>query len=111
LSDDQGYVLDILGAARQALEYVEGADKEAFLQDRKTQDAVVRQLEVLGEAAGRVGEEFRAAHPEIDWSGPIRLRSVLIHQYRRISLDRVWETVVSDLPRLITGLEPLVEES
>lgn len=110
MSDDDAYLVDMLNAVRQALEYVGGVDKDAFLRNRMMQDAVVRQLEILGEAASRVSEGVRTAHPEIDWSGPVSLRNVLIHQYRRINLDRVWETIESDLPGLASGLQQLVPE-
>jgi uncharacterized protein with HEPN domain len=65
-------------------------------------------LEIIGEAARRVSQQTRDAHPEIPWEQMIGLRNRLIHEYFRVNLATVWDTVQNDLPRLIALIEPLV---
>ena len=65
-------------------------------------------LEVIGEAAGKISDELKAAHPEIPWHEMVGMRNRLIHEYFRISLQTVWDTVQKDLPELIDRLEALL---
>jgi uncharacterized protein with HEPN domain len=105
---DRIYLLDILEAARLAIAYVEDITVEAFLQDIQCQDAVIRRIEIIGEAARRVSPESRVALPALPWSSMIGMRNFLIHDYDDIDLQVVWQTVHRDLPHLITLIEPLV---
>lgn len=105
---DDAYLLDILIAARKAQSFLEGITWEAFEQSELHQSAVMRPLEIVGEAARLVSQETRDAHPEIPWSQMIGMRNRLIHEYFRVDLVTVWETVQSDLPRLIELIAPLV---
>jgi uncharacterized protein with HEPN domain len=72
---DEAYLLDILIAARRAMSYMEGSSREAFQENEMLQDAVIRPLEIIGEAAGRVSEAYREAHPEIHWHKMIGMRN------------------------------------
>ena len=74
--------------------------KSAFYRDARTQDAVLHNLAVIGEAAKRVDAEFRARYPDIPWRSMAGLRDVLIHQYDRVRLDLVWTAVKDSLPVL-----------
>jgi len=105
---DEAYLLDILIAARKALRFVEGMTWEGFQQSELHQNAVMRPLEIIGEAARLVSQQTRQAHPEIPWEQMIGMRNRLIHEYFRVNLKTVWETVQNDLPRLIALMEPLV---
>jgi uncharacterized protein with HEPN domain len=87
---------------------LEGLTWEAFEQSELHQNAVMHPLEIVGEAARLVSQATRDAHPEIPWSQMIGMRNRLIHEYFRVDLVTVWETVQSDLPRLIELIEPLV---
>jgi uncharacterized protein with HEPN domain len=107
LSCDEAYLLDILKAARLAIEFRGTATKSQFLDDCKTQSAVVHQLLVAGEAVKRLSEAFRTAHPEVPWRLIAGTRDKLIHLYGTVDLDEVWRMVVQDLPDLILLLEPL----
>jgi uncharacterized protein with HEPN domain len=107
---DEAYLLDILLSARRALKYVEGLSWETFETDELKQDAVMRPLEVMGEAAGHISEDFREAHPNIPWHKIIGIRNQLIHEYFRINRKTVWDTIKNDLPDLIRMIEPLVPE-
>lgn len=108
MSRDEGYVLDMLTSAAKVLASVGKMSKSEFLADEDKVDATIRRLEMLGEAAKLVSEEFKRSHPEVDWSGPARMRDRLIHQYRRVDVEEIWQVVLSDLPTLIAKLEPLV---
>ena len=108
MSRDDAYLLDILIAARKACKFVEGLSVDDFRGSDLHQDAVLRALEVIGEAARRVSPEGRAAHPGIPWEMMIGMRNRLMHEYFRVNLQTVWDTVHDDLPGLITLIEPLV---
>jgi uncharacterized protein with HEPN domain len=105
---DEAYLLDILIAARKALQFLEGMTWQEFTQSELHQNAVIRPLEIIGEAARQVSPETRDAHPEIPWEQMIGMRNRLIHEYFRVNLTTVWETVQNDLPSLIAQIQPLV---
>jgi uncharacterized protein with HEPN domain len=105
---DDAYLLDILIAARKALKFVAGIDRNEFEDNELVQSAVIRPLEIIGEAAARVSKEFREAHPKIPWQDMVGLRNRLIHEYFRVDYGAVWDTIHEDLPKLIKMLEPLV---
>jgi uncharacterized protein with HEPN domain len=111
LPRDDAHVLDILKAARLAIEFKGSADKAAFLADAKTQSAVLHQLLVIGEAVKRLSPEFRAAHSEVPWRLIAGARDKLIHFYAGVDLEEVWKMVTSDLPELIRLIEPLAPET
>lgn len=103
---DKALLLDMLMAAKDALGFVEGMDEATFLGSRLHQNAVVRSLEVIGEAANSVSAEFRAAHVQIPWRPMIGMRHRLIHGYGDVRMDLVWDVVQSRVPELIEALEP-----
>ena len=105
---DAALLLDMVLAARDAQDFVAGLDKAAFLASRLHQNAVIRSLEVIGEAANTLTPECRAALPDIPWRDIIGLRHRLIHGYAEVRLDRVWTIAQTDLAPLIAALEPLI---
>jgi uncharacterized protein with HEPN domain len=105
---DETYLLDILIAARKALKFVEGIDQNKFEDNEMIQNAVIRPLEIIGEASARVSKDFRKAHAEIPWREMVGLRNRLVHEYFRIDFGAVWDTIHKDLPKLIEIIEPLV---
>jgi len=105
---DDAYLLDILLAARKALEFTDGVTSDRFMQDDLLQNAVMRLISIIGEAAGKVSTEFRQAHPEIPWHDIIGMRHRLVHDYFRVDVARVWDTIQNDLRPLIAAVEPLV---
>jgi uncharacterized protein with HEPN domain len=105
---DDAYLLDILIAARKARSFLEGMTWEQFVESELHQMAVIRPLEIIGEAARRISPETQEAYPEIPWAKMIGMRNRLIHEYFRVDLMTVWETVQDDLPPLIDLIEPLV---
>ena len=78
---DEGYLLDMLEMARRALRHVEGIDRSQFDRDEVLQDALIRVIQVFGEAARRVSVECREAHPDIPWSKIVGMRNKLVHDY------------------------------
>ena len=104
------YLEDILKAVESIEKYVEGLDARSFESDRKTQDAVVHNLEIIGEAVKRVPDEFRTKHPEIEWKPAAAMRDFLIHDYPEVDVDAVWHTVMDDLPALKAGVTKCLAE-
>ncbi len=107
MSRDDAVLLDILKAARLIMQFKDGLNKAAFLNDTKTQSAILHQIVILGEATKRLSSEFRAKYQEIPWGKITGMRDRLIHEYQRVDLNRVWRTASMDIPQLITLLEPL----
>ncbi|MHB9025108.1 MAG: HepT-like ribonuclease domain-containing protein [Armatimonadota bacterium] len=101
-------LMDIRHHATQALTYVAGMTADAFYQDAKTQDAVLRKLEIIGEAARRLSEGARTQLHSIPWHEWISLRNRLIHTYDAVDLSIVWTTVSQELPQLVTSIEALL---
>ncbi len=95
-------------AARTARDLVAGMSLETFLEDRRTQLAVERALELVGEAARRVSAGLRDAHPELPWRSIVGLRNVLVHDYGEIDAARVFAVAVRDIPPPLAALEPLL---
>ncbi|HSA96887.1 MAG TPA: DUF86 domain-containing protein [Acidobacteriota bacterium] len=109
LRDPRVYLEDILEAVRRIAAYTEGMDFVAFAKSPMAIDAVVRNLEVLGEAAGRLPEELRAGAPEIEWRKIIALRDVLAHEYFGIHTKIVWDVVVEKLEPLEAACRKILE--
>ena len=105
---DAALLLDMALAAEDAISFVAGLDERAFLASDLHQSAVIRKLEVMGEAAGRVSKSFCAAHAEIPWAQMTGLRHRLIHRYGDVRLDIVWRVVKETQPGLIAVLRPLI---
>jgi uncharacterized protein with HEPN domain len=105
---DTAWVLDMLLASRKAVEYARGLSEEQFQASSLHQDAILRQLTIVGEAAKRVSTEFRASHSEVSWRQVAGFRDVVGHEYSRVDVQEVRRIVQEDLPTLVTLLEPLV---
>lgn len=101
----------MLGSINAILDYTDGINYEAFLDDRKTRDAVIRNLQVLGEAANRVPKAARDESPEIEWMRIIRSRHILVHDYSGIDYEIVWRIIEVHLPPLQIALQAILESS
>ncbi len=108
MSRDKATLLDIASAATRILSFIDGLTREDFLEDTKTQSAVLHQLLVLGEATKRLSDEFRNEHSEIEWRLMAGMRDILIHAYDTVDLDEVWKTATKDVPDLLSQIKPLL---
>lgn len=99
---------DILVAARDARQFIVGIDRDTFQADRKTQFAVVRALEIVGEAAKRISQDVREQFPHVPWRSMTGIRDRLVHDYEHVDIDVVWQTVTEDVPELIRLFESIV---
>lgn len=109
--DPRLYLDDILEAIQQIQIYVEGVDKQTFASDRKTQDAVIRNLEIIGEVAGNLSEAMQKNTPEIDWRKIKALRNILVHEYFGISLPIIWDIVNVKLEPLKVTCHKLLQST
>jgi len=98
-SDDL-LVLDIIESIEAIFSYTKGVTEEAFIANREKSDAVIRNIEVIGEAAGNLSATFQEKHSDIPWHQIIGMRNRLIHGYFGISLKIIWQVVTVDLPVL-----------
>ncbi len=109
-SRDDAWLLDIVLAAKLAIDFVTGIDESEFMADLKTQAAVARQIEIIGEAAKRLSDDFRRDNPELQLREAAGMRDLVIHQYSRVDPKRLWQVVDKDLVELIAKLEPIIPE-
>jgi len=105
---DDTYLVDILVSAKIALDYVFDKTWDEFYEDIQCQDAVVRRIEIIGEAARRVSQETRDKHPQIPWREMTSMRNLVIHEYDVVDIHQVWDTVRNKIPSLIEDLAKLV---
>lgn len=108
MSDDRLYLSHMLESIRRIREFT-AAGREEFMASLLIQDAVIRNFEVVGEAAKRLSEDCARANPEIPWRRIAGFRDVLIHQYMGVDLLEVWNIVVRDLPTLETSLQKIAD--
>ena len=106
--DDDTRIRHILDAALEAVDFLKDQSRKDLDNDRKLNLSIIRLLEIIGEAARGVSEEFRAEHPELPWKSMIGMRDRLIHAYFDVDLDIAWETVKKDLPVLINLLKKII---
>lgn len=102
---------DIVDAARWVETYVGGISLEQFQADRKTVDAVVRNLEVIGEAVKNIPQTVRDQHPHIPWQRVAALRDILIHEYFGIDMEILWDVVHNKLPLLKQQVIEILSEA
>ena len=101
------YIDDMISFAEKVIAYTDGLDQELFIASGLNYDATVRNLELIGEAATRVPDAVRAAHPQVPWRLVIATRNRRIHGYLGIDNDTLWSIVVSDVPALLASLRGL----
>jgi uncharacterized protein with HEPN domain len=105
---DDAYMLDMLLAARKVQNFTHNVGWEQFRDDDLLENAVMHQIQIIGEAARKVSPEYRDSHPEIPWQAIIGMRNRLVHEYFDIIPERVWEVVENSIPQVIRMIEPLV---
>ncbi|MEW6592214.1 MAG: DUF86 domain-containing protein [Candidatus Hadarchaeota archaeon] len=110
MKGDLPYLKHILDAISRVQSYTKNMGYAKFLDDSKTQSAVVRELEVIGEATKRLSLETRQQYPEIPWEDVSGMRDKLIHAYFDVKLEEVWGTIKKDIPQLKNTVEKAVAE-
>ncbi len=104
--DDRILIYDIQRAVERVIEYTTGG-RDEFFSNQMVQDAVIRNLEVIGEASNKLSEETKALAPDIDWRRVVGLRNVLIHAYRDVDTEAVWQVIDQELDPFVTALKLL----
>lgn len=107
--DDQPRLRHMLDHALEAVAMARGRTRADLDTDRQLNLALVRLLEIVGEAAARISNETRERHPDIPWPEIVSLRNRLIHGYDEVDFEILWEIIRSDLPRLISRLERIID--
>jgi uncharacterized protein with HEPN domain len=107
--EDKAWLADIVLACRAIRRYSRGMSYREFAGDERTQDAVFRRLEVIGEAANRLSQSARETCADVPWPQIVGMRNRLIHGYFEIDLDKVWRVVQEEIHPLLARLEKLVE--
>ncbi|MBI5474509.1 MAG: DUF86 domain-containing protein [Ignavibacteriae bacterium] len=106
--NDRIYLTHIVQSVAAIREFTENMNLDQFLADLKTQDAVMRRLEIIGEATKRVSEAFRQQHSEVPWKKMAGMRDKLIHDYMGIDLTTVWTAAKTSIPELEEDLRKLI---
>ena len=108
LKDNSIYVNHILEQAEKILVYVEGMTENDFLKDEKTQSAVIREFQVIGEASKKISDDFKKEHDVIPWKTMSGMRDILIHNYEGVNPLTLWDTIEKDIPELIHELKQII---
>ena len=108
---DKAYLRHIMDAISDIKRFTKGLTKEEFLENREKQYAVLRALEIIGEATKNVSKELKSEHPDVQWSDIARMRDRLIHQYFGVNLELVWATVKKSVPELEKQISEMLENA
>jgi uncharacterized protein with HEPN domain len=104
------YLQDMLENAKRAIQFAAGMNYEAFAKDDKTVYAVIRAVEIIGEAASNIPENVRSKYSEIPWRDIKGMRNKLVHRYFGINMEVVWQTIHEDLPMIVETLENILAQ-
>ncbi|HUT98501.1 MAG TPA: DUF86 domain-containing protein [bacterium] len=107
---DRSHLFDILGALNSIRAFIAGVDHDSFVKNDMLLSAVIRKLEILGEATKRLSPEFRSAHPGVPWTMMSGMKDVLIHDYDQVDVELVWKTVSYEADETRRMVEKLIGE-
>lgn len=97
---DELFLFDIAASCRKIVDYLDEVTKDKFEQNSLLQDAVVRNIEIIGEASKSLSSDLRAQNPHIEWKNIMRMRDKIVHHYFKLDLEVVWHTATVDIPTL-----------
>jgi uncharacterized protein with HEPN domain len=109
-NNDLTYLGDILDAIQRIESYTTQVSKQGFIENFMMQDAIMLQIEIIGEATNSISESFQEKHDEIPWAQMRALRNRIVHDYRGINLNVIWDTVQNDLPALKRQAQDILGE-
>ena len=109
--DYRVYLDDILESITLIESYTDKISQDKFLNSIETQDAVIRRLEIIGIAVKHIPEEIKNKSPKVPWNNIVGARNIFAHEYFGVQLDRVWDSIVNDLPSLKEQIRELLKES
>ena len=107
---DNLFIEDILDAMNKIFKYTEEMDKEEFKKNQLVIDAVLRNIEIVGEAANKVSNEMKSDYQDIPWSKMIGLRNIVIHDYFGVDLDIIWEVITVNLPETKPKIKEILKD-
>ena len=105
------YIEDMIEFGERVLYYNEGLNQDQFLADRRTYDATLRNIELIGEAATQIPDHVRKEHPDIPWRRIVGTRNRVAHGYLGIDDDVVWDVIQTDVPELLPRLRTMLEDA
>lgn len=106
--DNITYLEHILERSMKIIQFTQGMSESDFLNDEKTQSAVIRELEVIGEASKKISDNYKNNHNEIPWKLMAGMRDVLIHDYEGVDVFTIWDTIQNDVPVLIDQIQKIL---
>jgi len=109
VKDDRLYLIHIKECIERVIMYTEEG-KDFFFEDIKTQDAVMRNLQILAESTQRLSDILKEKHPEVDWRNISGFRNVAVHEYLKMDVTRIWDIVEQDIPLLEEKIERIMSE-
>jgi len=104
------YIKHIRDAIKSIIEYTKDVNKKSFISKNMIQDAVIRRIETIGEAAKNVSIDFRETYSEIQWRKIVGMRDKLIHGYFNVDVERVWNVIINDIPVLKKQIEEIFDK-
>lgn len=110
MKSNKVYLLHIRDAINAIKEFVKDMSKEEFFRNNLVQSAVIRQVEIIGEATKNLTKEFKRKYRQIPWKEIAGMRDVLIHEYFRVDVDAVWKVINEDIPELENQISEILEE-
>ncbi|MCB1176206.1 MAG: DUF86 domain-containing protein [Leptospiraceae bacterium] len=109
MRDDLVYLKDIINAINDIEEFIIGMDQKQFLSDKKTIQACIRELEIIGEAVKNISSDIIESYPQIQWKAIAGMRDKLIHGYFGVKINLVWKTITEDIPFLKTEIIKIID--